>query len=52
MKYLHDFFKDFNKLFYWFLMLTSWLLSADIVSNLFLNKNINNIFSEINIGEL
>ncbi|WP_394772967.1 hypothetical protein [Flavobacterium sp.] len=52
MNNIHKFFDDFNKLFYWLSILTSWLLTADIVGNLFLNKSINDIFIKINISDL
>lgn len=52
MNTIHKFFEDFDKLFYWLLILTSWLLTADIVGLFFLNKTINEIFSEIIISEI
>lgn len=52
MNTTHKYFNDFSKLFYWLLILTSWLLTADIIGNLFLDKSINDIFSKINISDL
>jgi hypothetical protein len=52
MNNIHKFFDDFSKLFYWLLILTSWLLTADIIGNLFLSKSINDIFTKINISDL
>lgn len=52
MNTTHKYFNDFSKLFYWLLILTSWLLTADIIGNLFLSKSINDIFSKINISDL
>lgn len=52
MNNIHKFFEDFNKLFYWSLIVISWLLTADIIGNLFFNKSINEIFTKINFSEL
>ncbi len=51
MDKIHDFYKDFNKLFYWLLILTSWILTADNIGNLFLNKSINEILEKTTVGD-
>ncbi|OCA74635.1 hypothetical protein [Chryseobacterium arthrosphaerae] len=49
---LFNFFSDYDKLFYWLLLLTSWFLSADIVAVLFLNKSVEEIFTMSNISDI
>lgn len=49
---LFNFFNDFNKLFYWLLLLTSWFLTADIVGLFFLKKSLEEIFTVIRISDL
>jgi hypothetical protein len=41
------FFDDFQKLFYLFVIVTSWVLSADIAANFILNKSIDVVFENI-----
>ena len=52
MNSLYKYFEDFSKLFYWLLILTSWLLTADIVGLFFLNKTFSDIFSDLKISEI
>lgn len=52
MNALHKYFEDFSKLFYWLLILTSWLLTADIVGLLFLDKTFNELFHDLKIVEI
>lgn len=49
---LFNFFSDYNKLFYWLLLLTSWFLSADIIAVLFLSKSVEEIFTMNNISDI
>lgn len=52
MNSLYKYFEDFSKLFYWLLILTSWLLTADIVGLFFLNKTCSEIFSDLKTSEI
>ncbi|TLX24346.1 hypothetical protein FE904_16895 [Chryseobacterium indologenes] len=49
---LFNFFSDYDKLFYWLLLLTSWFLSADIVGIFFLKKTMEEIFEVIKISDI
>ncbi len=52
MNSLHKYFEDFSKLFYWLLILTSWLLTADVVGLFFLDKTFFKIFNDLKISEV
>ena len=52
MNSLYKYFEDFSKLFYWLLILTSWLLTADIVGLFFIDKTYSEIFSDLKISEV
>ena len=49
---IHKFFDNFNTLFYWLLILTTWLLAGDISGNLFLNKPLSIILETVKIDDL
>ncbi|MFH6961075.1 hypothetical protein ACHRVK_00660 [Flavobacterium plurextorum] len=49
---IHKFFDNFNTLFYWLLILTTWLLAGDISGNLFLNKPLSIILETLKIDDL
>ncbi|WP_313090603.1 hypothetical protein [Chryseobacterium flavum] len=49
---LFNLFSDYDKLFYWLLLLTSWFLSADIVGIFFLKKSMEEIFDVIKISDI
>jgi hypothetical protein len=52
MNTLYKFFEDYNKLFFWLLLLLSFILTADIVGLLFFNNRFVDLFTKTNISKL